>query len=74
MKFITVNDNQKVSIKSYDNIFLSFYINSDLGFLFMKKRDEKDEIELDMYSEDTIRRFNLPEDISPAYYIRDPET
>ena len=74
MKFITVNDNQKVSIKSYDNIFLSFYINSDLGFLFMKKRDEKDEIELDMYSEDTIRRFNLPEDISPAYYKRDPET
>lgn len=74
MKFITVNDNQKVSIKSYDNIFLSFYINSDLGFLFMKKRDEEDTIELDMYSENTIRRFNLPEDISPAYYIKDAKT
>jgi len=40
----------------------------------MKKRDEEDNIELDMYSENTIRRFNLPEDISPAYYIKDAKT
>jgi hypothetical protein len=60
MKFITVNDNQRVSIKSYDNIFLSFSVNSDLGFLFMKNRNEGDLVELEMYGEDIFHRFKLP--------------
>ena len=40
----------------------------------MKKRDEQDVIELEVYSENTFRRFNLPKDIKPAYYITDAKT
>ena len=40
----------------------------------MKKRDEGDFIELEVYSEDIFHRFNLPKDISPAYYITDTKT
>ncbi len=40
----------------------------------MKPRDESDYVELEIYSENLIRRFNLPQDISPAYYISDDKT
>lgn len=50
---------------------MGFMIDNDLGFLFHKKRDDSDHVELEMYDEVNKHRFNLPQDLSPAYYIRD---
>ena len=68
MKFITVNDNHKVSISSFDDLFMGFSIDSDLGFLFLKNRVDSDYIELEMYNEQT-KKDSICQQISPLLII-----
>jgi hypothetical protein len=61
-------------MSSYDNLFMGFSIDTDLGLLILKDRIDSDYIELEMYDEETKHRFILPQNLDPAYYIKDKKT